>query len=346
MNNVSHKIPRKSLITFTIFLLTLIPTSQADPNFAYIDCPNATAYAPNSTYNTNLNNLLSVLSSNSNASNGFYNFTAGSSPPDVAYGLFLCRGDVTVAVCQDFVAFASTDVVARCPRSKWVTIWYDQCLLRYSNVSIFSVADTQGGIVLYNSQNVTNVTSFSEVLGQVMDDIADRASSDNSGKKFATAEANYTPLQPVYGLAQCTPDLSDFDCNSCLRNGITSLADSQRGSQVLFPSCYVKFEMYPFYNANFGAAPPPPPPVLPPPPSTTTPSSPGNGGISPQVIIVIAVSIGVAIMLSIACFCLLTRRVKTKKYNSLREETGKSKGITLKLKPEKLLLARLTKSAA
>lgn len=58
-----------------------------------------------------------------------------------------------------------------------------------------------------------------------MGDIANRASkSDDSGKKFATAQANYSPLQPVYGLGQCTPDLSDVDCYNCLRNAISKLA--------------------------------------------------------------------------------------------------------------------------
>ncbi|KAI8525201.1 hypothetical protein RHMOL_Rhmol13G0210800 [Rhododendron molle] len=148
----------------------------------------------------------------------------------------------------------------------------------------------------------------------VMGDIANRASkSDDSGKKFATAQANYSPLQPVYGLGQCTPDLSDVDCYNCLRNAISKLPEAKHGGRVLFRSCYVRYEMYSFYNASFGAAPPPPSPVLPP-PSTTTPTSPGN-----RRIIAIVVLIGVTIILSMAAFCFLTRRAK-KTYNLLRED--------------------------
>ncbi|KAE9456694.1 hypothetical protein C3L33_11400, partial [Rhododendron williamsianum] len=87
-------------------------------------------YAPNSTYQANLNTLLSVLSFNSNASTGFFNFTAGSSPPDVAYGFFLCREDVSVAVCRECIISASRDAVDKCPRSKRVTIWHEKCMLR------------------------------------------------------------------------------------------------------------------------------------------------------------------------------------------------------------------------
>ncbi|KAH7838643.1 hypothetical protein Vadar_029439 [Vaccinium darrowii] len=155
-----------------------------------------------------------------------------------------------------------------------------------------------------------------------MNDIANRASSHDSGKKFATADANYSPLERVYGLAQCTQDLSDTDCNNCLRTGIStfpSCCDASRGARVLFPSCYVHYEMSLFYNASVGASPPPPSPVLPPPPPP--PTIPGNGGISSQVIIAIVVPIGFAIMLFIAGFCFITRRAKKKKYNSLREDT-------------------------
>ncbi|KAH7837399.1 hypothetical protein Vadar_013398 [Vaccinium darrowii] len=328
MDNLLPTKPAKALLAYTICLLNLIPIIQAaDPTFLFLDCPNTTStYAPNSTYQTNLNTLFSVLSSNSNASNGFYNFTAGTSPPDVAYGLYLCRGDVSAAVCQDCVGFATTDVVKQCPTSKRATIWYDECMLRYSNQSIFSVPEIGGG-VMWNLQNVTNVTRLNEVLGEVMDDIANRASSDDSGKKFATREVNYSLLQPMYGLAQCTPDLSDSQCYTCLRNCISefpSCCNAKQGGRVLFHSCNVRYEMYPFYNVSFGAASPPPSPVLPPPPpppptTTTTIRSRGNGGISSQVIIAIVVPTGVAIMLFIAGFFWLTRRAK-KKYNSVKQD--------------------------
>ncbi|KAF7121204.1 hypothetical protein RHSIM_Rhsim13G0159400 [Rhododendron simsii] len=257
MDNLVEKIPRKTLFVYAISLLCFVPiTKGADPTYSYIECPNTTlsttsTYAPNSTYQTNLNTLFSVLSSNSNnASDGFYNFTAGTSSPDVAYGLFLCRGDVSATVCRDCVVYATGDAVQRCPGSKRVTIWYDECLLRYSNVSIFAALDTSFGAILSNPQNVTNATLFNEVLGEVMDNVADRASSDDSGKKFATAQANYSPLQTVYGLAQCTPDISDSDCNTCLRNCISTFpncCDAKQGARILYPSCYVSGYMSPEY---------------------------------------------------------------------------------------------------
>ncbi|KAL7213362.1 hypothetical protein ACSBR2_015976 [Camellia fascicularis] len=46
-------------------------------------------------------------------------------PPNIAYGLFLCRGDVPTTGCQDCVT-TPTKVVQRCPKSKNVIIWYDE----------------------------------------------------------------------------------------------------------------------------------------------------------------------------------------------------------------------------
>ncbi|KAE9460347.1 hypothetical protein C3L33_07749, partial [Rhododendron williamsianum] len=177
MANLPHKMPRKALFVHSICLLSLIPIIEgADPTFSYIECPDTTlsttsTYAPNSTYQANLNTLFSVLSSNSNnASNGFYSFTAGRSPPNIAYGLFLCRGDVATAACRDCVEYATGDVIERCPWSKGATIWYDECMLRYSNASLdmaVSFVDGGGGVIS-KLQNVTNASRLHEVLGEVL----------------------------------------------------------------------------------------------------------------------------------------------------------------------------------
>ncbi|KAG5516553.1 hypothetical protein RHGRI_037310 [Rhododendron griersonianum] len=175
MANLPHKMPRKALFVHSICLLSLIPIIEgADPIFRFIECPNTTlsttsTYARNSPYQTNLDYLFSILSSSSTISTGFYNFVAGRSPTNVAYGLFLCRGDISPAVCQDCVVYASRDVVNKCPWSKWATIWYDECMLRYSNVSmtpsVSFVPELRGGL-MWNLQNATNASRLHEVLGE------------------------------------------------------------------------------------------------------------------------------------------------------------------------------------
>ncbi|KAI7999956.1 Cysteine-rich receptor-like protein kinase 25 [Camellia lanceoleosa] len=333
-----------------LFCFLILNKTKADPTYQYNTCPNTTTYTPNSTYQTNLNTLLSVLSLNSSTTtSGFSNFTAGSSP-DTAHGLFLCRGDVSTEVCHgnismdvchECVTTATKDVLQKCPNSKVVTIWYDECILRYSNQPILSIDDQSGPLILINIENITAPNRFRDVLGGVLDDIVTRASNNLSGKKFATKEANFTSLQKLYGLAQCIPDISSLDCNTCLRKAISSFqecCDGRKGARVLYSGCTFRFETYPFYATTSVAAAPPPLPLLPPPPpprrrhrrSPTAPSSsPGKGGISSsQVLIAIVVPVGASVLLFFICFCFLRRKAKTK-YHSTKEDSAANEITTV-----------------
>ncbi|PHT49652.1 Cysteine-rich receptor-like protein kinase 25 [Capsicum baccatum] len=276
-------------------------------------CPNTTSYSPNSTYSSNLNALVSSLSSNASTRNGFYNSTAGHTGSDIAYGLFLCRGDVSPDVCQNCVSTASKEILENCPKGKIAVIWYDECLLRYSNRSIVATEDLSGWMdhFLYNNILLIIIVFY---FFSTMDEIASVAANENdrSGRKFATKEANFSSLERVYSLAQCTPDLSESSCDSCLRFAIGNLpSDGKKGGRVIFPSCNVRYETYSFYNIT-AVAPPPPPPVrgTPPPPSISNSASSdgGKGGIASGVIVAIVVPIVVSVLLFIFGFCWLRRR--------------------------------------
>ncbi|KAI8525186.1 hypothetical protein RHMOL_Rhmol13G0209400 [Rhododendron molle] len=291
MANLAHKMPRKALFVHSICLLSLIPIIVgADPTFSYIDCPNTTlsttsTYAPNSTYQTNLNTVLSLLSSLSrNAISGFDNDTEGRSPPNIAYGLFLCHGDLLPAMCHDCVVYASQDVVKRCPLSKRASIWYDECMLRYSNesmtLSVSFVPDQLRAGVMLNVQNVTNSSRLKEVLQEVMANITEQAvRGDLNGRlgklNFVAAQVNYSQFQTVYGLGQCIPDMSGPLCASCLANCFTQFpicCDAKVGGRVLdlLGRCNVRYEMYSFSNVFAASLPPSPVVPPPPPPSNTT----------------------------------------------------------------------------
>ncbi|KAI6704424.1 hypothetical protein NL676_007386, partial [Syzygium grande] len=212
-----------SLSLLLFFFINFLSTESA-PTYLYHYCSNTTLFSPNSTYQTNLNTLLSSLSAAApNNTDGFANATAGQNPPDRAYGLFLCRGDVSAATCSDCVATGTQDILQRCPNQRVSVIWYDECMLRYSNASIYSVMEQVPALTMYNTGNITDPTRFMQVLGQTTNDIATRASDDESGKKVAVAETNFTSLQQLYTLAQCTPDLTASDCNTCLRAAIAGL---------------------------------------------------------------------------------------------------------------------------
>ncbi|XP_048132914.1 cysteine-rich receptor-like protein kinase 10 isoform X1 [Rhodamnia argentea] len=313
------------------FFINLRSTESAAPTYLYNYCSNATRFAPNSTYQSNLNKLLSSLSSAAaaaNNTNGFANATAGQNPPDRAYGLFLCRADVSASTCSDCVAAGTQDILQRCPNQRVSVIWYDECMLRYSNQSIYSVMDTVPSLMMYNTGNISDPTRFAQILGDTMDDIVARASGDESGKKAATAEANFTSLQKLYTLAQCTPDLTASDCNTCLQSVKSNLPSGKQGGRDFSPSCSVRFELYPFYNASAVAAPPPPPSQIPPPPPAPVTRPKGKSNKTTVIIIAVAVPVGVAVVLLFLACC-FRRRKAAKTYEVAQgDESGGSEITT------------------
>ncbi|KAK8594475.1 hypothetical protein V6N13_015397 [Hibiscus sabdariffa] len=302
------------LLLVTVISLLSPATEAQQPNYLYHACQNTTTFSTNSTYQANRNTLLSLLSSNGNQGDGFYNTTSGR-VADMVYGLFLCRGDLSTDVCQACVTFAANDISQRCPVEITAVVWYDECLLRYSNRNIFSAVAEAPTFGMANTQNVTDLDRFNRQLQAMMNDTATEAANAPPGaKKFAIRQeaANFSSALNLYTLGQCTPDLSSIDCDSCLRFAITNLPSGSQGGRRLTPSCNVMYETYPFYNRT-AVAPPPPP----------EPASGGNGRRTWPIIVAIVVPITVIILLIflvLACW-LLKRRAK-KKYDFVQEENA------------------------
>ncbi|KAF9672183.1 hypothetical protein SADUNF_Sadunf11G0014200 [Salix dunnii] len=319
-----------SIIVLSLLSLAIITQAQ-DPTFLYNYCPNTTTYTRNSTYQANLNLILSSLSSNATRSNinGFYNVSAGQAP-DVVYGMFLCRGDVSNSVCQSCVNFATKDVLEKCPIEKVATIWYDECELRYSNRNIFSTVDQDLTLFLMSPNNVTvQPDNFNQLVATTLNNISTRAASAPSGaKKFAVQQANYTGVQKLYTLVQCTPDLSNSDCSRCLEGAISKLGNCcnrKQGGRVIFASCNFRYELYEFYNATAAVeAVPAPPPVTPSPPpaSGSKTSGKGKGGVSTVLIIAIVIPVAVSLVLFFLGFCFLSRRAKNNRYSAEENDVG------------------------
>ncbi|KAK4588159.1 hypothetical protein RGQ29_019236 [Quercus rubra] len=312
----SSKFPRLLLCLWLITLLSLTSSTESAPTYSADYCVNTTLFTANSTYQTNLNLVLSSLTSNSTNNNGFHNASAGGNTPDedVVSGLFLCRGDVNTTVCQDCVATAKQELLRRCPLNKVAIIWYDECLLRYSNQSIFATINEVPGFDLPGSQNITEAESdrFDDVLASAMNSLATKASNSNSGKKFATEEDEVTSSKKLYSLGQCTPDLTVSDCYRCFRSAIGDLptcCTGKQGARVVLPSCNIRYEVYPFYNITSAS------PILPP------LAPPGEKKLSSITIVAIVIPIAVSVVLLFIGCCFFCRRAR-KKYNTLPEENG------------------------
>ncbi|XP_050212568.1 cysteine-rich receptor-like protein kinase 25 [Mercurialis annua] len=312
-----------------LICLTIIP-SQSQPNYLYNICSNTTIFTRNSTYQNNLDQVLSSISTNAiDRPNGFYDTSEGDDDNRVS-GLFLCFGDLSPVVCQDCVTTATKDIVKRCPVEKTAIVWYDECVLRFSDRALYSIMNTFPAVYLSNTQNVTDQTRFNTILATTMRDTATQAASAPRGAiKFAVKSANFTAFQTIYTLAQCTPDLSGENCSLCLQAVISQLPScciGKQGGRVLCPSCNIRYEIYPFYNetgftrevfpnTTTVVVGNPPSPELNPLPSPT-PIRPqggnGNKGLLSKIMASVSGAIVAILLVSFSCYAVWRRKHQKK----------------------------------
>ncbi|XP_024641488.1 cysteine-rich receptor-like protein kinase 10 isoform X2 [Medicago truncatula] len=241
------------ILHFSILVISLLFSAtimaQDSPLYLNTICPNNVT-KPSSTFQSNLLNLFSSLSSKAKGNTKFYNHTVTSiNPSESVYGSFMCRGDIPSLLCQDCIVKATNQLSSACSLSKQAVIWYGECMVRYSNISFFSTIDMMPGFHWCNTANVTNTKSFVSLLFTTMNRTVDEAASPLIGdknEKFATKEAQDSENQTLYCLAQCTPDLSPNDCRTCLSSAIEKVSkscDGKVGGRFLYPSCNVSKEI-------------------------------------------------------------------------------------------------------
>lgn len=254
-------------------------TTLAQPEFLSYFCENAANYTTNSTYKRNLDTTLLTLPT-TNSGLGFYNFSTGQGD-DRVNSVSLCRGDVNLDVCRSCLNDSIVKLRQLCPNQKEAIGYYDYCLLKYSNETILGNRRFKFYVYLANSQNTSNVDQFNSDLRPLMDDLRARAAAGNGLRKFATGNTTGPGFSRIYALVQCTPDLSNAQCNDCLEDSINRIAvwlNGRVGGRILLPMCNFRYEIYRFVNETTHANTPPPSsqPSSPiPRPSASPPPSPG-----------------------------------------------------------------------
>ncbi|XP_074307563.1 cysteine-rich receptor-like protein kinase 25 isoform X2 [Silene latifolia] len=237
-----------SLILVSLCLLLMIPSLTATPNYLFNICANTT-FPANSLYKANLNTVLNSLSTHvAKTHSGFYITESGNRTKDAVYGFYLCRGDQNASSCADCVTTATTTDLPNtyCPSSKVAVIWYDECMVRYSNESLFGKMEVDPRVLLLGDSHTGNVTLFNNVVLKTMNGLVAPTANNQSGIKFTTKMVNFTKSDTLYAMEQCAPDLSTDDCTRCLTIAISRLRIKE-GSRTLQPSCYIQYETYPFY---------------------------------------------------------------------------------------------------
>ncbi|KAF9608750.1 hypothetical protein IFM89_010882 [Coptis chinensis] len=310
-------------LLFACFLLsdlatpTIAQTPLGSPLFER--CNTAFNYTPNTPFATNLNLTLGSLAANVSL-NGFYYTTEGTTA-DRVYGLLQCRGDISPQDCQ-ICGNASTSAILRsCQFQKEAVIYYDNCWLRYAHYMFFSIASTdQSLFIMWNTNAVLNPSLFKQKVDLLMNNISSTAATNSL--RFSTGVTDFMSAVSIYGLVQCTRDLSGTSCGSCLQRMINfnpRQCEGKQGCRVLSTSCNMRFEVRPFFQ---NSPPPiviasPPPLASPPPPTNSTIGAPTEGRTNREGVVAIVIT-------STACVCLWSKNAQKRSVGDTEEEGAES----------------------
>ncbi|MBA0778989.1 hypothetical protein Gotri_003274 [Gossypium trilobum] len=241
-------------LTFT-FLVTF--AISFDPYFLHSCANNIGNYTANSAYERDLNTIFKQITSITKSNYGFYSKKVGE-----VNAMALCRADVKLDVCTGCLNETISRVKLDCPNNKEAIGWSADCTLRYSNTNLSEKLEINPQTCLYNTGSTAD-EYFQLRLGELLSDLRNKAASGGALLKYAAGNSSLRASERLYALVQCTPDLSEGDCNHCLdkaaTNGILRCCLKQRGCRVLSPSCNLRFETYPFVEAGAEFPPPPSP---------------------------------------------------------------------------------------
>jgi len=87
-------------------------------------------------------------------------------------------------------------------------------LPQYSDLPFFSTADIVIKLVFLSPQNAEDPVLFRSQLGSLLGNISSNAAADTS--RLADGRTSYTSSIDIYGMAQCTRNLTGDECLRCL----------------------------------------------------------------------------------------------------------------------------------
>ncbi|CAM8984611.1 unnamed protein product [Rhodiola kirilowii] len=199
--------------------------------------------------NTSLDQVILSFKTLDQTKNGFHNLSVGIHSQQ-ANSLALCRGDVSESSCLDCIKFGATDLPQRCPAQLEATVWYDNCMFRYTNVYMFRSVDRTYA-TLSNHSYSSDTTLLKDQLFTLLKALRDKASSGDSTLKYAVGDTEFTGSQRIYALVQCIPDLDQMQCANCLDRAFRDIMNNipgKEGGRVLGASCSLRFDTTQFYG--------------------------------------------------------------------------------------------------
>ncbi|ESQ47445.1 hypothetical protein EUTSA_v10028048mg [Eutrema salsugineum] len=207
-------------------------------------------FTQTSSYKSNRETLLSSLRDLSSLGT-YSNVTIGLSP-DTVHGMFLCRGDITKTSCSVCVKTATQEVAKNCTYQKEAIIYYEECMVRYSDISFLVLVDSAPYVAKYSNVSFTSLLfAFRLVLSDKVEQLiiltASKSSLSSSTPYYIKDRKQVNQLESYWldTMVQCSPDLDPKNCGLCLRLAVkemTECCNNARWAHIFLPKCLLKYD--------------------------------------------------------------------------------------------------------
>ena len=236
-------------ICFTFLLLlsfrSFITKAKAQ-SYLGSNCENTTQQTLSSAYQTNLDRILTWMSSDAATSHGYNHTTIGTNSS--VYGLYDCGGDVVGYFCQFCISTAVREAPQLCSKRVSAVVWNDYCVIRYSNEDFFGKAITSPIRHTLGTKNISNATEI-----QINEDFLKsmiRKATNETNQLYYKDGFNLSATESRYGVVQCTRDLTNEGCRQCLEDmlgEVQKCCEQKIAWMVWTGSCMIKYDDYMFY---------------------------------------------------------------------------------------------------
>ncbi|XP_059450824.1 cysteine-rich repeat secretory protein 38-like [Corylus avellana] len=105
-------------------------------------------------------------------------------------------------------------------------------------------------IYAWSNQNASDPSSFNAKARKLLRELAKQASE--RPKMYKSGRLRIGEGRTIYGLAQCSRDLSGSDCKQCLDDEVRrqpDCCDGKQGGRVVSGSCNIRYDVSQFFNA-------------------------------------------------------------------------------------------------
>ncbi|KAJ0082555.1 hypothetical protein Patl1_11031 [Pistacia atlantica] len=188
----------------------------------------------------------------------------------------MCLNYIQTDDCKTCIEIASQDGERLCPNKTEAVVWEEVCQLRYSNENFFGRLDVRGNIPKFNIKNVSEPERYKSVVKKILSNLTKAAAFDPSTEMYATG-------------------------NTAIAD-ISSCCYFSRGARLLSRSCYLRYELYAFYDGVTESA-------------ATEATGKGNQRKILIIIILSIVLVCLILLVALACtvYCIRTRKGSRKR---------------------------------